>query len=156
MPTALKEAAVIPILKKPNLPTTPKNYRPVSTLPLISKLIEDAVLEQLNEYFCSNNLDDDLQSAYRKFHSTETAPIKIVNDILVDIDNHKCVFLALLDLSAAFDTCDISVFLRRLRIGHGISGTALDWITSYLTDRSQRVTIDGDFSNPIDLECGFP
>ena len=51
MPTALKEAAVIPILKKPNLPTTPKNYRPVSTIPLISKIIEDAVLEQLNEYF---------------------------------------------------------------------------------------------------------
>ena len=73
----------------------------------------------------------------------------------MDIDNHKCVFLEL-DRSAAFDTCDISVFLRRLWIVHGISGTALDKIISYLTNRSQRVTIDGDFSNPIDLECGFP
>ena len=60
MPTALKQAALSTILKKPNLLTTPKNYRPVSTLPLISKIIEDAVLEQLNEYLRNNNLDDDL------------------------------------------------------------------------------------------------
>ena len=91
-----------------------KNYRPVSNLSFVSKIIEKLVLSQLSDHLSANNLYNRFQSAYRPGHSTETALLKIVNDLLFALDDGNVSLLARLDLSAAFDTVDHSVLLHRL------------------------------------------
>ena len=120
-----------------------KNYRPVSNLSFLSKLIERIVAVQLTEHFMQNELFDKFQSAYRKCHSTETALLRVQNDIIMDIDGKKVVMLVLLDLSAAFDTIDHEILLNRLSSYFGIKGNALKWFESYLSDRIQYVAIIG-------------
>ena len=130
-PDDLKVALVRPLLKKTNLDLVEKNYRPVSNLQYIGKLIERVVNIQLNDHIITNNLVEPMQSAYRAGHSTETALIKIKADILNAIDNTEVVCLVLLDLSAAFDTVDHQILLERLKIMFGLTGTVINWITSY-------------------------
>ena len=99
------------------------------------------------------------QSAYREGHSTETALIKIRNDILMNMNNQEVtllVLLVLLDLSAAFDTIDHTLLLRRLQSRFGFTGTALAWLRSYLSNRFQYVVIDDTCSNRFDLSFGVP
>ncbi len=104
-PSSLKTANVTPLIKKPSLDVNIlKNYRPVSNLAFTGKLIEKTVLARLNEHMTSQGLHEQLQSAYRPQHSTETALMKVQHDITQDLDNGKAVMLVLLDLSAAFDT----------------------------------------------------
>merc|ERR1711894_416918 len=110
-----KKAVVTPILKKASLPPDVlKNYRPVSNLPYLSKVIEKAAATQLQEHLAQNNIDEKFQSAYKRLHSTETATLRVQNDILRLIDDKKCVLLVLLDLSAAFDTIDHGLLLDTL------------------------------------------
>ena len=98
MPDQLKKAMVIPILKKTQLDIQVlNNYRPVSNLPFLSKVIERVVAAQLNEYLMGNSLVDPLQSAYHQYHSTETALMHVLGDILLALDQKKSVFLVLLD-----------------------------------------------------------
>ena len=97
-----------------------------------------------------------LQSAYRKNHSTETATIKLCNDIISGLDSGKCTILASLDLTAAFDTVDHDIFLHRLQNVYGICGIALKWFKSYLSNREYRVCITSSLSNPHSLTCGVP
>ena len=98
MPVALKTAMIIPLLKKSNLNTDDfKNFRPVSNLPFISKVIEKVVAAQHVNYINDNNLGESLQSAYKRHHSTESALPKVHNDILKAIDNRRTVVLLLLD-----------------------------------------------------------
>ena len=111
---------------------------------------------QINAFTDSHNLDEPLQSAFKKNHSTETALVKVQNDILLCIDEQKVVLMALLDLSAAFDTCNHDILLSRLESQFHITGTALAWFRSYLDNRTQRVKIDDSLSDPIHLETGFP
>ena len=92
-----------------------KNYRPVSNLSFLSQVLERIVLSQLNEHLNLNNLLSPLQSAYRPNHSTETALLRIVNDLLTAMDNNKICILTLFDLSAAFDTIDHQILLTRLQ-----------------------------------------
>ena len=122
---------VRPLLKKLNLDLIEKNYRPVSNLQFIGKLIERAVNIQLNEHITTNNLMEPMQSAYRAGHSTETALIKVKADILNAIDNKEVVFLVLLDLSAAFDTVNLQILLERLKNMFGLTGLVINWKTSY-------------------------
>ena len=104
MPTELKRAHVRPRLKKSSLdPDVLNNYRPVSNLPFVSKIIEKVVDARLEEHLRENDLHEPLQSAYRKHNSTETALIKIQSDILQALDSGRVAALVLLDLSAAFD-----------------------------------------------------
>ena len=106
-PEELKKSLVLPLLKKVSLaPDKLVNYRPISNLSFISKIIERVVLVQLNKYLFDNNLYPDLQSAYRKKHSTETALIKLIDDIGSALDDKLEVPLVLIDLSSAFDTVD--------------------------------------------------
>ena len=142
--------------KKPYLENIPKNYRPVSNLPYLGKLLEKAALEQLHHHFEINNIHEPFQSAYKPMHSTETALIRIMNDMLIDLDNRKVIFLALLDLSAAFDTVDHTILVNRIENSQGVGGNALEWIRSYLTGRSQRVSAHGAISETVSLECGLP
>ena len=133
MPELFKQAIIKPLLKKPSLdPGEFKNFRLISNLRFISKIIEKCVAKQLTEYLNSNGLCETFQSAYRSNHSTETALIRVFNDIALDvIDRHNSVILILLDLSAAFDTVDHNILLTRLLNSFGISGTSLDWFQSY-------------------------
>ena len=157
MPNSLKTALIIPLLKKTNLDTEDfKNFRPVTNLPFVSKLIEKSVAVQLVQYIDDNNFDEKLQSAYKKLHSTETALLRIHDDILRTVDRGCTVVSLLLDLSAAFDTVDHGLLLPRLNTRFGIKGKVLAWFKSYLIDRSQFVSINGSNSSHSDLMFGVP
>uniref|UniRef100_A0A8C5AGY4 Reverse transcriptase domain-containing protein n=1 Tax=Gadus morhua TaxID=8049 RepID=A0A8C5AGY4_GADMO len=133
-----------------------KNYRPISNLPFISKIIEKVVLQQLNHFMASTVCYDTFQSGFRPLHSTETALIKVVNDIRLNTDSGKTSILMLLDLSAAFDTVDHTLLLERLENWVGLSGTVLNWFRSYLQNRNYFVSI-GDFvSESTNVTCGVP
>jgi len=157
VPKSFKQAIVRPLLKKDNLdPNTLKNYRPVSNLPFLSKLLEKAVSIRLSVHLSNNDLLEGNQSAYRPGHSTETALLKVMNDLLCGADEGKISLLVLLDLSAAFDTIDHNRLLSRLRNDCYIGGKALDWFDSYLTNRYQRTVIHGTRSETCHLHCGVP
>ena len=156
-PQEYKSAVVRPLLKKPSLdPNSLKNYRPVSNLPFLSKVLERIVLSQLLAHLTQNNLIDPHQSAYRAGHSTETALMKVVNDLLLALDDGKVSILALLDLSAAFDTIDHDILLSRLQSSFGLHGTVLNWFRSYLGGRSQKIVANGFYSSATSLACGVP
>ena len=135
MPQNMKEALVHPLHKKPNLDQQQyKNFRLVSNLSFVSKLIERAVCDQLLEYTATTGKLEGMHSAYRTDHSMGEALLKVKTDILNDMDNKKVNFLILLDLSAAFNTVSFHLLMNRLRNRFGITGTVLQWIESYLTD----------------------
>ena len=144
-----------PKLKKPNLDLIEKkNYRPVSNLSFLSKITEKVVAQQILQHISSNNLFPEFQSAYRSFHSTETALMRVCNDILLHINKQHVVLLRqFLDLSAAFDTVDHDVLLHRLEHRFGILDSALSWVRSYLTNRTQRIVIGNGKSSRFDLNC---
>ena len=128
MPPCFKKAIISPLIKKQNLDQNIlKNYRPVSNLSFISKIIEKAVCSQMNEYLSSFSLFEKHQSAYRKFHNTETALVKITNDLLLAADDKKVSVVVLLDLSAAFDTIDHNILIKRLKEDFGFDSKVLDW-----------------------------
>ena len=133
-----------------------KNYRPISNLQFVSKTTERVLAAQLSEYLVTNNLYAPNQSAYRKFHSTETALVRIQNDILNAVDQHLEAVLLLLDFSAAFDTLSYPALLQRLCESYGITGTALKQYKSYLQGRSQSVVINEEMSDTFDLDEGVP
>ena len=113
----------------------------ISNLKLVSKLIEKAAVVQLTDHVKIHRLDEMFQLAYKVSHSTETALLKVQNDILRAVDDNKSVILLLLDLSAAFDTVDHSILLSRLSHRFGVRGNALAWFESYLTSRKQFVQV---------------
>ena len=156
-PSDLKDSIVIPLLKKASLDCNVlKNYRPVSNLTFISKVLERIAYSQILGHLTTNKLKDKLQSAYKARHSTETALVKVVNDILCAIDEGNMSLLTLLDLSAAFDTIGHTILLKRLNISFGLDGAVLSWIQSYLSNRQQKVKINNVFSAEIPIKYGVP
>jgi hypothetical protein len=125
-------------------------------LAYLSKLIERVVASRFVAHLQTNNLYEYMQSAYRKYHSTETALLHVQNDILQAIDSHGAAILVLLDLSAAFDTIDHKILLSTLQNEMGVTGSALSWFESYLSDRHQSVTINGVQSDKHKLKYGVP
>ena len=156
VPARLKHAVVTPLLKRPGLPKDNySNYRPISNLPYVSKLLECHVSAQLCLHLQNNYIEDPFQSAYRPSHSIETAIVCIQDDVLRSLDARRHVALVLLDLSAAVDTIDYCILLEELhRIG--VRGDALHWMSSYLTDRTQCVSVDDQLSCEIRLQHGVP
>ena len=156
-PSALKKALVSPAIKDEGGDINSyKNYRPISNLPFLSKLIEKCVQRQLSNYLNVNNLHAENQSGYRANHSCETATLAIYNDLLCMTDTKNKVVLLLLDLSAAFDTVNHVLLITKLRERFGISGTALKWFQSYLHDRSFTVVMNGKRSSKCFLRIGVP
>lgn len=157
VPASLKKAVVRPLLKKNDLDLNLlKNYRPVSNLPTLEKLLEKVVSGRLEDHLHSQSLHDKCQSAYRKYHSTETALLKVQADIMDALDKGSNAVLITLDLSAAFDTIDHDILLNRLHELFGISGEALKWLTSYFQGRAQSVIIGSSVSQEKALTCGVP
>ena len=135
----MKTAYVTPIIKKPNLDKSIlSNYQPISNLSTLSKTLERVVARQLNSYLHENHIVNPYQSAYTKHKSTETAIIHILNHIHLSAASPHGSVVILLDLSAAFDTLEHNILINRLT-SIGVSGTALDWFISYLTDRFTKL-----------------
>ena len=157
MPDALKVVILSPMLKKYDADFEQfQNFPPISNLKVLSKLVEKAVAIQLTDHVISHHLDETFQSAYKNFHSTERALVRVQNETLCAIDNNESVILLLLDLSAGFDTVDHSILLSRLRDRFGVNGTALAWFESYLTSRKQFVQVNDCRSKQHSLERGVP
>lgn len=115
-PQNLKSAHITPVIKKPSLDSEKlENYRPVANIKFIAKILEKAASKQITYYLQKHNLFTKYQSAYRKDHSTETALLKIYNDILLNIDKGNEMLLILLDFSAAFDSISHNLLLNRLK-----------------------------------------
>ena len=157
VPDSLKSAVIRPSYKNSDLdPDELNSYRPISNLSFISKVLEKCVADQLTDYVESNGLFSEVQSAYRSKHSCETATIKIINDVLVQLDKKSKVILVLLDLSAAFDTISHAKLLHRLKHDYGVTGKVLSWIESYLTNRTARVKIGSVESEAKSISIGVP
>ena len=153
-PTKLKEAKIIPIFKK----TDNKyftNYRPISLLPTISKLIEKVIYSQIYSFFSNNKLFFESQYGFRSSHSTELAAIELADRITTQMDNHKVPINIFLDLSKAFDTLNHTILLDKL-LHYGIGGTALNLFKSYLTNRTQLTEYHSVQSQPLLVTTGVP
>ena len=144
----------MPLLKKPNI-FTPDNFRPISLLPCISKIIEKCVFKQIFEYFESNKLLYGSQYGYRKNHSTETACLELVDKLYKQLDDSQSPFCVFIDLSKAFDTINHNILLSKLRY-YGLDDNALSWFKSYLSDRKQFVEVDGFKSQTKFIRTGVP
>ena len=148
------------LLKKTSLdPESLNNYRPISQLPFISKVLEKVVADLLCKYLKDNDLFENLQSAYRPGHSVKTALVRVTNNILIalgPLDKKQMVLLVLLDLSAAFDTVDHELLLMRMSHRLESLGNALKWFRSYPTLRSQVVVLSDSSSEQQYIECGVP
>ena len=156
-PQHLKTALVRPSIKSLGLDSEIlSNYRPISNLSFLSKIIEKCVSKQLGSYLEEHNLLSKFQSGYRKFHSCETATARIHNDILVMCDSRSKVVLLLLDLSAAFDTVNHHRLLSKLSTTYSIDGTVLAWFTSYLDARTFSVKVNNSLSGKSVFTIGVP
>uniref|UniRef100_A0A8C5GQG5 Reverse transcriptase domain-containing protein n=1 Tax=Gouania willdenowi TaxID=441366 RepID=A0A8C5GQG5_GOUWI len=152
-----KHALVNPILKKPNLdPGQPINYRPISKLPFMSKMMEKVVAKQLTSIMEDNDLYDKYQSGFRSIHSTETALVKVSSDVMMAADSGRYTVLTLLDLTSAFDTVDHNTLIHRLKSEMGFSGAVLQWFASYINGRTFNVAFNDVMSNVSTLSCGVP
>lgn len=157
VPPSLKAAVIRPVLKKPSLdPEELASYRPISNLTFLSKVLEKTVASQLQNHLRRNNLFEKFQSGFRSAHSTETALLRVTNDLLMTADAGSPSLLILLDLSAAFDTVDHTILLDRLHHTVGLSGTALQWFQSYLSGRTECVMLGGCKSRLSTVTCGVP
>ena len=157
LPLSQRHAIVTPIIKKPGLdPEDVKSYRPISNLTYMSKLIERMVCRQVTSFLEGNGLLPKHQSGFRARHSTETAVLKVLSDILAAADDGRVTLLGLLDMSAAFDTVDHQILLHRLESSFGLTGNVLSWLTSFLDGRTQQVVFNGMTSIVAALSSGVP
>jgi len=138
--SSLKFGLVTPLLKKPGLDVTDyKNFRPITNLTTVSKILERLALAWFKPHIIWSPNYSPLQSAYRAAHSTETALVRVVDDILSCIDSGSVVAVVGLDISAAFYTVCHQTLVNRLELEFGIRGSALTRVASYLSDRSVSV-----------------
>jgi len=131
---------VLPLLKKAGLDSSqPANFRPISNLPTVSKVLERPVLARLRPHLLSSANFSQFQSAYRKGHSTETALLEVLDGVFMAADDKQVTVLIGLDLSAAFDTVDHRLLLDRLRLEFEVTEIPLRWLQSYLEGRTQFI-----------------
>ena len=156
-PQCFKSALVTPILKKKCLDHNDlNNYRPVSNLCFIAKILEKLVLSQVSSYLNSHNLYNTCQSAYRPGHSTESALLKVVNDLFLSPSKSNISVIALLDFSSEFDTIDHPILVHRLHTDFGFTDTVLQWFSSYLSDRTHFVSLSSHCSAFTHVRSGVP
>ena len=156
-PSIWKYAKVIPLLKSADSdPLLPKSYRPVALLPVLSKILEKIVFSQLVKYLEDNDLIHPNLHGSRSGHNTATALVQLYDRWAEEIDDGKMVGVLVCDQSAAFDLCDHTLLLEKLKL-MGLEDTAAEWVGSYLAGRKQSCFVDGYLSSPLDLlNCGVP
>ncbi len=156
VPKPFKLAVIKPLIKKPQLdPCELANYRPISNLPFMSKILDKNLSAQLCS-FLQKKISLWRISGFRSHHCTETALVKITNDLLLASDKGCISLLVLLDLSAAFDTIDHDILIDRLQNYTGIQGQALRWSRSYLSDRYHFVYLNEESSQLSPVKYGEP
>ena len=153
-PDELKIAKIVPIFKK-NDPTLLDNYRPISLLPVFSKIFERVIFDQLHNHFNLHNLYFTSQYGFRKKHSTESAVLELVDKTIKHMDSGDVPISIFLDLSKAFDTLDHDILLDKLSY-YGVKETALSLFKSYLSNRKQYVEYLNTTSNFTDIKTGVP
>ena len=153
-PHEWKTARVIPLYKNGQR-NLPGNYRPISVLPVISKIMERILYDQLYNYLTKFELLSDSQFGFRKFHSTATALLDRTNDWYMNLDRKMFNLVVLIDLKKAFDTVDHQILLKKLEL-YGIKGQALSFLESYLSNRNQKCQIQGSVSSEKLIKCGVP
>ena len=153
-PDKLKIAKVKPLYKK-NDSSSFCNYRPISLLPVISKIFEKVVHKQLLDYFTNNNLISDYQYGFRPNHSTEHTALQFHDYVIHQLDEGNTPFSIFIDLSKAFDTIDHSILLKKLHF-YGVRNSACDLLMSYLNDRKQCVQFNNDISLLRNIHTGVP
>ena len=149
-----KAAFVLP-LHKGGDSSNLDNYRPISRLPCLAKILESLINKQLQSFLSENNLLSINQSGFRPKHSTTTATMLVVNDIANALDEGKHCAALFIDLSKAFDTVDHDILLSNLSF-IGLGPDACRWFSNYLMDRTQAVMVDGVKSEPLALLKGVP
>ena len=154
-PTKWKIAKIVPLYKGKGSKFDPKNYRPVAILPILSKVLERAMFQQLVNYMDSNKFFNPNHHAYRSFHSTTTAMLQMYTTWLDALEEGDMAAVCMIDMSAAFDVVDTNLLLEKLKL-YGLDRNSIQWIWSYLTYRSQAVYIEGSLSNLLPLEAGVP
>jgi hypothetical protein len=156
MPAKYKHSIITPLLKGKSLDQNElKNYRPVANFPTIVKIIENVIADQMMSHLTRNVLLDQHQYAYKPHHSCETAVLSTLNDIYMAADRKEISIAVLLDMSAAFDTVDHGLLLKKLEV-MGITDKALEWMMVYLNDRIFSTIACGVKSKPLPLQMGVP
>ena len=153
-PSKLKIAKVISIFKKGD-PEVPSNYRPISLLPIFSKIFEKLMYERIYSFLKEHKLIYPLQFGFRENHCIDHVLINITEDIRSTLDGRRYGCGIFIDLQKAFDTVNHEILLKKLE-HYGIRGDTLKWFHSYLSDRSQFVTINGHDSTKMEISCGVP
>ena len=153
-PDEWKMARLVPIHKKGPRDLI-ENYRPISILPAISKIMERILYEQIYQYLSENSLLTEHQYGFRKMHSTVSALLDSTNSWYVNMDRKMFNLVVLLDLKKAFDTIDHSILLSKLEL-YGITGNALSMIRSYLSGRNQKCQLSDKMSSVRRIKCGIP
>ena len=153
-PDKCKHAKLKPLFKK-GMTTDPKNYRPISLLPLISKIIEKIIHDKTQCYLDENKIIYSFQSGFRSHHSTNSCLSYLSTKVLCGFDKGLLTGMILIDLQKAFDTIDHEILLNKMHY-LGFSASAIKWFRSYLANRTFLVNVDESYSNPGDLNCGVP
>ena len=153
-PNGWKIARVIPLFKNGQR-NLPGNYRPISILPALSKVMERILYTQLYEYLSVNNLLSEHQFGFRKYHSTASALLDCTNDWYINMDQKLFNLTAFIDLKKAFDTVNHEILLEKLLL-LGITGRAFQLLESYLSDRSQKCEVNGFISKESKITWGVP
>ena len=154
LPDMMKLAKVIPLYKK-NSPEVPSNYRPISLLSIFSKIMEKLMHKRLYSFLEKYDILHSLQFGFRTKHSTLHALISLTESVKQTIDEGMLGCGVFIDLQKAFDTVNHSILLQKLQ-HYGVRGTALNWFSSYLTDRKQYVSVNGHTSDHLKITCGVP
>ena len=131
------------------------NYRPVSLICISCKMFEHIIVSNIMRHLDTNNILTDCQHGFRPRRSCETQLITLVDELVKSLNKGKQHDLAILDFSKAFDRVPHERLLRKLD-HHGIRGKTLDWIRAFLTDRTQKVAVEGVASEPIHVKSGVP
>ena len=152
----METAIVKPLIKAKKKGTAYTNYRPVSNLSFISKVVEKCTLQQLTQYCNNHNLPPDFQSAYRKHHGCKTSLLKLTNNILWGMENQQVTSMIILDLSATFDTVDHELLPKVLNHRFGVTGRALEWYKNYLIPSRFKVSRNGSYSNEKTINFSVP
>ena len=153
-PSSWKCAKIVPLHKKDER-TDPKNFRPVALLPIFSKNLEQAIFQQFIEYLESNRILHSSHHGFRSAHSTCAALLQMYDTWVAAQAEGEISADIMLDMSAAFDVVDHPILLNKMRF-YGFSECSLNWLTSYLSNRSQSVLIDGHLSEPLPVKAGVP